>query len=99
MIRTLKRFACGTICIIGGRHSRKLPMSVKGVTSFTCPIINIETIGVKGNILFKYFLRKGHIFPVMLKSKFYYLYHDIIFYSNASFLRGSMASERRLVFI
>ena len=39
-------FICLTICIIGGGNSRKLPVSVKGV-NFTCPIINIETIGEK----------------------------------------------------
>ena len=39
--------ACLTICIIGGGNSRKLPVSVKGVNSFTCTIINIETIGGK----------------------------------------------------
>ena len=36
-----------TICIIGGGNSRKLPVSVKGVNSFTCPMIYIETIGGK----------------------------------------------------
>ena len=42
-----RRIACATICIIGGGNSRKLPVSVKGVNSFTYPIINIETIGEK----------------------------------------------------
>ena len=48
---------CLTICIIGGGNSQKLPVSVKGVNSFTCPIINIETIGKKNNtkILLKLF--------------------------------------------
>ena len=42
--------SCLTICIIGGGNSRKLPVSVKGVNSFTCPIINIVTIGEKSKI-------------------------------------------------
>ena len=52
---------CLNICIIGGGNSRKLPVSVKGVNSITCPIINIETIGGKSkNSILSYFLYKCH---------------------------------------
>ena len=66
--------ACRNICIIGGGNSRKLPVSVKGVNTFTCPILNIETIGKKANILFKLFsLQMSYFFLLCLKSKCYYL--------------------------
>ena len=44
---------CATMCIIGGGNSRKLPVSVKGVNSFTCPMIMPPTLKkLMGHIAF-----------------------------------------------
>ena len=56
--------------IIDGGNSRRLPVSVKSVNSFTCPIIKIKTIGKKAKIPYKdIFVANVIFFHVMLIKK------------------------------